>query len=134
MTKVQFNEEMLKQTKLWEDKMTKEMSSFESKMSIIKNKYKQEMEKKQNEQKQEKNTQKEMTKKEMDSLKDSIDNLNKLHEQEVQNVFEDEKTLAFISKMRGFKKSWQKNKVINKRKQTAGQMAEATKLWISAYE
>jgi hypothetical protein len=36
--------------------------------------------------------------------------------------------------MREFKKNWQDNKAISKRKQVAGQMAEATKNWISSYE
>jgi len=52
----------------------------------------------------------------------------------VQNVFEDEKTLGFIQKMRSFKQVWQQNKSIQTRKKTAGQMAEATKNWISSYE
>jgi len=67
----------------------------------------------------------------MDKLKDDIDNINKLRENEIQNVFEDDKTLGFIQKMRSFKKSWQKNKSIKTRRSTAGQMAEATKQWIS---
>jgi conjugal transfer/entry exclusion protein len=44
--------------------------------------------------------------KQMQNVKDDIDGVNKLHDQEVQNVFEDEKTLGFIQKMRGFKKGW----------------------------
>jgi hypothetical protein len=67
-------------------------------------------------------------------MNDKINSLKQLHDQEVQNVFEDEKTLSFIKRMRDFKKQWQQDKAIEKRKSTAGQMAEATKNWISSYE
>lgn len=72
--------------------------------------------------------------KQMQLVKDGMQSINSLHDTEVKNVFDDEKTLFFIQKMREFKKNWQDNKAISKRKQVAGQMAEATKNWISSYE
>ena len=53
---------------------------------------------------------------------------------EINEIMGDEKTLSFIKEMRGFKKSWQTDKAMAKRKSTAGQMAEATKNWIGSYE
>lgn len=114
--------------------MAKEMSSFESKMNFIKAKYEKDLQALEAKQKDHEKSEKEKIQKEVDAKKEEITNLQKLHDQEVQNVFEDEKTLTFIKKMRDFKKAWQTNKSIDKRKQTAGQMAEATKNWISSYE
>lgn len=54
-----------------------------------------------------------------------------MNKQEVKDIFEDEKTLAFIQKMRSFKKTWSDNKDVTKRKSTAANMAETTKNWIS---
>jgi hypothetical protein len=64
----------------------------------------------------------------------SLLKLKKKHQKEVETIFEDNKTLSFIQKMRGFKQAWHQDKAVTKRKQTAGQMAEATKNWISSYE
>jgi hypothetical protein len=72
--------------------------------------------------------------KQMESKEDQIKSINNLHMEEVKNVFEDQRTLSFIQKMRGFKKTWSANKQVSKRKATAGMMAEATKNWISSYE
>lgn len=80
------------------------------------------------------NVEKEKFTKQIQLVKDGMQSINNLHDTEVKNVFDDEKTLFFIQKMRGFKKTWQDNKAISKRKQVAGQMAEATKNWISSYE
>ena len=65
--------------------------------------------------------------------KKKIETLNNMHSQEVKDIFEDEKTLAFIRKMRTFKSDWQKNATVAKRKKTAADMASATKKWISQY-
>ena len=59
--------------------------------------------------------------------------LAQMHEKEVLDIFEDHKTLDFINKMRGFKKSWMTDTEVKTRKQTAAQMAESTKNWISSY-
>lgn len=60
--------------------------------------------------KEQEKAEKEKMEKEVEGLNEKINGLTKLHEQEVTNVFEDEKTLAFIQKMRDFKKVWQQNK------------------------
>ena len=39
--------------------------------------------------------------------KKKIETLNSMHSQEVKDIFEDEKTLSFIKKMRQFKQDWQ---------------------------
>lgn len=103
-------------------------------MSQIKSKFEKDMSSLEQKQKDKEQAEKDRVNKEMEQTKESINNLQKLREQEVTNVFEDEKTLTFIKKMVDFKKSWQDNKSLNKRKETAGKMAEATKNWISSYE
>ena len=57
-----------------------------------------------------------------------------MHEKEVLDIFADHKTYDFITKMRGFKKDWQSDKQVAKRKGTAANMAESTKNWISSYD
>ena len=56
---------------------------------------------------QQETAEKEKLSKEVELTSDNINNINKLHEQQVQNVFEDEKTLSFIKQMRNFKQTWQ---------------------------
>ena len=66
--------------------------------------------------------------------KKKFDALKKIHDQEVQDIFEDERTLAFIKDMRGYKEQWQKDHAVSKRKATAAHMADATKKWVSGAE
>ena len=79
----------------------------------------------------------ELTQKELNAAlqgeKKKTETLEKMNKQEVKDIFEDEKTLAFIQKMRSFKKTWSDNKDVTKRKSTAASMAETTKNWISQY-
>jgi len=110
------------------------MKQFESQVSSIKQKFDKDLADVETNKTKAMAQEKEKFSKEMQNVKEDINAINKLHDQEVQNVFEDEKTLSFIQKMRGFKKNWQQNKAITKRKSIAGQMAEATKNWISSYE
>jgi hypothetical protein len=42
----------------------------------------------------------------MESVKEKTDSLMRIHDSEVKEIFNDEKTLNFIQKMRSFKKSW----------------------------
>ena len=79
-------------------------------------------------------TENEKYSKTLETTEDQINTINKMHDTEVANVMEDNKTLSFIQKMRGFKKAWQHNKNVGRRKGTAGMMAEATKNWINSYE
>ena len=60
------------------------------------------------------------------------DSLKQIHDQEVTDIFEDEKTLSFIKDMRSYKKKWGEDKSVAKRKVTAAKMADATKNWVSA--
>ena len=69
----------------------------------------------------------------LDSEKKKTESLTKMNEKEVKDIFEDQKTLSFIQKMRSFKKNWTDNKDVTKRKATAANMAETTKNWISQY-
>ena len=55
-------------------------------------------------------TENEKYSKTLETTEDQINTINKMHDTEVANVFEDNKTLSFIQKMRGFKKAWQHNK------------------------
>lgn len=48
-------------------------------------------------------------KEQMQSVKDKTDQLMRIHDSEVKEIFNDEKTLNFIQKMRSFKKSWSTN-------------------------
>ena len=65
--------------------------------------------------------------------KKKFETLSSMHNQEVKDIFEDDKTLMFIKKMRTFKKDWAENATVAKRKKTAADMATATKSWISTY-
>ena len=67
----------------------------------------------------------------LETEKKKTESLTKMNEKEVKDIFEDEKTLSFIQKMRSFKKNWTDNKDVAKRKATAASMAETTKNWIS---
>jgi hypothetical protein len=42
----------------------------------------------------------------MESVKEKTESLKRIHDSEVKEIFNDEKTLNFIQKMRSFKKSW----------------------------
>lgn len=110
------------------------MNSFEQKVKNIKSQFEKDLANIEKKKADTTTAEKEKFTKQMQNVKDDIDSINKLHDQEVQNVFEDDKTLDFIQKMRGFKQTWQSNKAITKRKSIAGSMAEATKNWISSYE
>lgn len=118
----------------WEKKLADNMKEFESQVSQLKQKFEKDLAEVETKKTKAMAQEKEKFSKQMQNVKEDINAINKLHDQEVQNVFEDEKTLGFIQKMRGFKKNWQQNKAITKRKTIAGQMAEATKNWISSYE
>lgn len=71
-------------------------------------------------------------KKKLEDEKDKIEALKKQKTNEVNDIFETEDNLAFIMKMRDFKKSWTSETNVQKRKSTAASMAEATKKWVSA--
>lgn len=45
-------------------------------------------------------------KEQMESVKEKTESLKRIHDSEVKEIFNDEKTLNFIQKMRSFKKSW----------------------------
>ena len=64
--------------------------------------------------------------------KKKYDSLKSIHDQEVTDIFEDERTLNFIKDMRSYKKRWGEDKSVAKRKVTAAKMADATKNWVSS--
>jgi hypothetical protein len=70
----------------------------------------------------------------MSAVEKKSSTLAQMHEKEVLDIFEDHKTLDFITTMREFKKSWMSDKEIKTRKHTAAKMAETTKNWISSYD
>ena len=54
-----------------------------------------------------------------------------MHEKEVKELFENVDTLKFVKEMKYFKKQWQDQKTVKKRKKIAAAMANATKSWVS---
>ena len=118
---------------MWASKMSSIKEENDKKLAEIKEKYDRKMKD------AETNGQKklELTTKELNAAlqgeKKKTETLSKMNEQEVKDIFEDKKTLAFIQKMRTFKKTWSDNKEVQKRKSTAASMAETTKNWISQY-
>lgn len=110
------------------------MSTFQGQMEHLKAQFKNKTASLERQHESQLQSEKEMFTKALETTEQKINSVNKMHDSEVSNVFEDTKTLGFIQKMRGFKGSWQQNKTVQNRKSTAGQMAEATKNWISSYE
>ena len=112
--------------KLWQNKMGKALASFKQKIST--------MESKNHGDKKEKHSFSQsdaVTMKELKAERKKYEQLKKVHDQEVKDVFKDESTHAFIKKMRSFKKQWSETSSMSKRKATAAAMAETTKAWMS---
>ena len=60
--------------------------------------------------------------------------LKKLHDTQVVELFENINTLKFVKEMRFFKKEWDQQKTEKKRKKIAAAMANTTKLWVKDNE
>ena len=60
-----------------------------------------------------------------------MESLNKVMKKEVAEIFQNQENMEFIKQMRQFKKKWDNEKSLIKRKSTAASMAEATKKWVS---
>ena len=56
--------------------------------------------------------------------------LQKMHDKEVKELFENIGTLKFVKELRFFKGQWQAQKTEKKRKKIASAMANATKQWV----
>ena len=68
---------------------------------------------------------------ELDASEKKYQKLMTVHQKEVSELFENVDTLKFVKEMRFFKKQWQSQKSIKKRKKIAAAMANATKGWVS---
>lgn len=69
--------------------------------------------------------------KELDVVNEKYADLKKTHEKEVHDLFQNVGTLKFVKEMRFFKKQWDEQKSVKKRKKIAAAMANATKAWVS---
>ena len=69
--------------------------------------------------------------KELDVANEKYVDLKKTHEKEVHDLFQNVGTLKFVKEMRFFKKQWDEQKSVKKRKKIAAAMANATKAWVS---
>jgi hypothetical protein len=56
--------------------------------------------------------------------------LKETHDKEVKDLFQNVGTLKFVKEMRFFKKQWDDQKTVKKRKKIAAAMANATKAWV----
>ena len=97
---------MLKQNNEWEGKIAAQLSSFDGKIEHLKAKFQKDMVAAEIKQKSLLNTENEKYNKTLETTEEQMNTINKMHDTEVQNVFEDNKTLGFIQKMRGFKQAW----------------------------
>jgi hypothetical protein len=69
-------------------------------------------------------------KKELYVVNKKYQELKKVHEKEVKNLFKNVGTLKFAKEMRFFKKQWEEMQSVHKRKKIAAAMANATKAWV----
>ena len=102
-------------------------------MKKTQDKYKEEMEQQLLQHEKDKSNSEAEFKKNLQAEKDKVEALTKQKLKEVNDVFENEDNLAFIMKMRDFKKTWTSETSVQKRKSTAAQMAETTKKWVSSH-
>lgn len=70
-------------------------------------------------------------KKELEGANKKYVDLKKTHDKEVHDLFQNVGTLKFVKEMRFFKKQWDEQKSVKKRKKIAAAMANATKAWVS---
>lgn len=70
-------------------------------------------------------------KKELDASNKKYSDIKKTHDKEVHDLFQNVGTLKFVKEMRFFKKQWDDQKSVKKRKKVAAAMANATKAWVS---
>ena len=68
---------------------------------------------------------------ELGEVSKKYDSLKNVHDAEVNELFESKNTLAFVQKMKTFKKEWTEKTGDDERRQIATQMASATKTWVS---
>jgi len=94
---------MFKENTEWESKMASQLSSFDGKIEHLKAKFQQDLVAAEIKHKSLMNAENEKFSKTIETTEDQISTINRMHEAEVSNVFEDNKTLGFIQKMRGFK-------------------------------
>lgn len=110
------------------------LAQFKARMESTEQKYKKDLQKKEETHQKLMSQTESSFKASLQSEQKKFDALKKIHEQEVADIFEDERTLSFIKNMRGFKQQWQKDHAVSKRKATAAHMADATKKWVSGAE
>ena len=72
----------------------------------------------------------ERNKKELELANKKYTDLKKTHDKEVHDLFQNVGTLKFVKEMRFFKKQWDEQKTVKKRKKIAAAMANATKAWV----
>lgn len=100
---------MAKNDKMWEAKMSAAEHTFNGKMQSLKDTFMKQLDdaKKASEKK---GTQNEASfQASLKTEQKKQETLMQMHEQEIKDIFEDEKTLNFIQQMRSFKKDWQAN-------------------------
>lgn len=107
------------------------MAQFKSRMRETEEKFKRDLKKKEEQHERLMSQTESSFKASLQGEQKKFDALKKIHDQEVRDIFEDERTLAFIKNMRGYKRQWQKDHAVSKRKATAAHMADATKKWVS---
>lgn len=117
--------------KEWEKKFQKTVSDYEQQMSQTEERFKKDF-KKRNKQYEDDTMQlNEKHKKELDVVNKKYTELKKTHDREVHDLFQNVGTLKFVKEMRFFKKQWDEQKSVKKRKKIAAAMANATKAWVS---
>ena len=106
------------------------MSGYEARMSKTEAKYKGELEEKNLVYEHEATKLRDKHRKELDTATKKYEDLKSVHDKEVKDLFENVGTLKFVKEMRFFKKQWEEQKTVKKRKKIAAAMASATKAWV----
>ena len=107
------------------------MSDYEQQMSQTETRFKSDLKKRNKQYEEDTLKLNDKHKKELDVANEKYVNLKKTHEKEVHDLFQNVGTLKFVKEMRFFKKQWDEQKSVKKRKKIAAAMANATKAWVS---
>lgn len=117
--------------KEWEKKFQKTVGDYEQQMSQTEERFKVDFKKRNDQFEVDTFKLNDKHKKEIDASSKKYADLKKTHEREVHDLFQNVGTLKFVKEMRFFKKQWDEQKSVKKRKKIAAAMANATKAWVS---
>lgn len=117
--------------KQMEQKYNDAVSSFDKQLSSLEQKLNGRLEEAKKEGENLQKTRVDQQQAEVETTVKKYKKLSEMHEKEVKELFENVDTLKFVKEMKYFKKQWQDQKTVKKRKKIAAAMANATKGWVS---